>query len=59
MFFLSLKSRLDDVQARLKETNNEFESTRKKARKAKMEFENVKKLRYILLLLHYLVFILS
>lgn len=49
MLFLISKSRLDDVQARLKETNNEFESTRKKARKAKMEFENVKKSRYFLI----------
>ena len=51
-----LIQRLDDVQARLKETSNEFESIRKRARKAKMEFEAVKKqrfecyLQYVLLL---------
>eukprot|EP00794_Sanderia_malayensis_P007356 gene7356-8176_t len=38
--------KLDDVQARLKDTNTEFENLRKRARKSKMEFEAVKKERY-------------
>ena len=38
--------RLEDVQARLKETHNEFENVRKRARKAKMEFEATKKQRF-------------
>ena len=41
-----LSIRLDDVQARLKETHNEFENVRKRARKAKMEFEATKKQRF-------------
>lgn len=43
---LKAQSRLDDVQDRLTETNDEFETTRKRARRAKMEFEAIKKERY-------------
>ena len=43
---MCLTIRLDDVQARLKETHNEFESLRKRARKAKMDFEATKKQRF-------------
>lgn len=39
-------SKLDDVQHRLKETSDEFETTRKRARKAKMEYEAIQKERY-------------
>eukprot|EP00111_Clytia_hemisphaerica_P021741 TCONS_00063932-protein len=39
-------SKLGDVQNRLKETSDEFETTRKRARRAKMEFEAVQKERY-------------
>ena len=39
-------TKLDDVQHRLKETSDEFEQSRKRARKAKMEFEAVQKERY-------------
>lgn len=45
--------RLDDVQDRLTETNDEFETTRKRARRAKMEFEAIKKERLRLLLFIY------
>ena len=38
-------TRLGDVQNRLKETSDEFETTRKRARRAKMEFEAVQKQR--------------
>lgn len=37
--------RLDDVQSRLKETSDEFETVRKKARKAKMDYETIQKER--------------
>ncbi|XP_066920208.1 structural maintenance of chromosomes protein 1A-like [Clytia hemisphaerica] len=39
-------SKLGNVQNRLKETSDEFETTRKRARRAKMEFEAVQKERY-------------
>merc|ERR1712226_394317 len=39
-------TKLDDVQNRLKETSNEFENTRKMARKAKIEYEAIQKERY-------------
>ena len=39
-------SKLDDVQNRLKETSNEFENTRKMARKSKIEYEAIQKERY-------------
>lgn len=39
-------SKLDDVQNRLRETSNDFENTRKYARKTKMEFEAIQKERY-------------
>lgn len=41
--------RLDDVQNRLKETNDEFESMRRKARKSKIEFEAVQKERLVVI----------
>lgn len=39
-------NKLDDVQSRLKETSDEFETTRKRARRAKMEYEAIQKERY-------------
>lgn len=39
-------SKLDDVQNRLKETNDEFEAMRKRARKAKIDYETIQKERY-------------
>ena len=39
-------SKLDDVQSRLRETSNDFENTRKYARKTKMDYEAIQKERY-------------
>ena len=44
LFILSF--RLDGVSSRFQETSAEFEQARNKARKAKIEFETVKKERY-------------
>ena len=56
MVLLCVFSRLDDVQSRLKETSDEFESVRRKARKAKIDFETIQKERYDLLCEHALFF---
>ncbi len=44
--WLCLSNRLDGVRERFQETSNEFESARKRAKKAKQAFEKVKRERY-------------
>ena len=38
--------KLDEARGKLEETNKEFETVRKKAKQAKMNFERVKQERY-------------
>ena len=47
----ALFSRLDNVEARFQETSEAFEQVRQMAKKTKSDFEKIKKLRCIMLLL--------
>ena len=39
--------KLDEARGKLEETNKEFETVRKRAKQAKMNFERVKQERYV------------
>lgn len=52
-FNIELFHRLDGVEARLQETSEAFEQSRLAAKKAKSEYERVKKMRYVYIRIMY------